>query len=111
MSGDPAKDWDEGLHDVMRRMLYSSSCFTTPITISSNNDKELDDRPEVAELVKHVRDHRSEIREVQVIVASNARINADNLQAEGDGIALVSARGVISDAAIRISSGACGTRA
>ncbi|WP_316173350.1 MULTISPECIES: hypothetical protein [unclassified Bradyrhizobium] len=33
-----AKGWDEDLHKVMRRMLDSSSCFTTPISISLNND-------------------------------------------------------------------------
>ncbi|MCP1775094.1 AIPR family protein [Bradyrhizobium japonicum] len=53
-------------------------------------DKELDDRPEVMELVRHVRDSLPEIREVRVIVASNARISADDIEAISDGISFKS---------------------
>lgn len=46
------------------------------------SDKDLDERPEVLELVKHIRDERDNLREVRVIVASNLRINAENLEAK-----------------------------
>lgn len=51
-----------------------------------SDEKELDDRPEVIELVKHIRDHLSELREVRVIVVSNASINVDDIEADGEGI-------------------------
>lgn len=49
--------------------------------------RELDERPEVVELVNHIRDHLNELREVQVIVASNARIDWAISNVDGGGIA------------------------
>jgi hypothetical protein len=44
--------------------------------------RELDDRHEVVELVRHIRDENAALREVRVIVVSNLRINTDDLEAE-----------------------------
>jgi hypothetical protein len=66
-----------------------SSEFNSLVTFASNlvtvieAGKELDDRPEVLKLVKHIRDEIEALREVRVIVVSNLRINADDLEAEG----------------------------
>jgi len=65
-----------------------SSEFNSLVTFASNlvtvveAGRELDDRPEVLELVKHIRDEIEALREVRVIVVSNLRINADDLEAE-----------------------------
>lgn len=65
-----------------------SSEFNSLVTFASNlvtvveSGRELDDSPEVIELVKHIRDENDALREVRVIVVSNLRINADEIEAE-----------------------------
>jgi hypothetical protein len=69
--------------------MLGSSEFNSLVTFASNlvtvveAGRELDDHHEVLELVKHIRDEIEDLREVRVIVVSNLRINADDLEAEG----------------------------
>ncbi|MHC2288695.1 AIPR family protein [Bradyrhizobium barranii] len=56
--------------------------FASSLVTAVEAGRELDERPEVVELVKHIRDEGEALREVRVIVVSNLRINADDLEAE-----------------------------
>lgn len=56
--------------------------FASNVVTAIESGRELDDRPEVTEFVKHVRDEAESLREIRVIVVSNLRINADDLEAE-----------------------------